>query len=70
MDCLFYPEVASDYKCISVIDSDLVRTIGVATHDKKRDRYSYNELIEGRRALFTMAQEYSANDDKDLTCMA
>ncbi|MBI2422105.1 MAG: cytochrome c biogenesis protein CcsA [Candidatus Hydrogenedentes bacterium] len=64
LDCIFYPERAADYKQFIVDDSEAISAIGVAIHDKKRDRYSYNELAPGRMKMFQLAGEYSQIDAK------
>jgi ABC-type transport system involved in cytochrome c biogenesis permease subunit len=60
LDCLYYPEVAKNYPIFIVDDSGVVTTIGLESHDKQRDRYSYNELSSAREELFTRAQKASA----------
>jgi len=59
LNCLFYPEEAMKYEHFIVDNSDAVISIGVTAHDKKRDRYSYNELKDARAKLFELAGEYS-----------
>jgi ABC-type transport system involved in cytochrome c biogenesis permease subunit len=67
LNCLLYPEVASDYKCFIVDNSEAVSAIGVKIHDAKRDRYSYNELKEGREQLFKLAGDYSQKEKAQRT---
>ena len=62
MNCLFYPEEASDYACFVVDNSEAVSAIGVTVHDAKRDRYSYNELKAGRDQLYKLAGEYNQKE--------
>lgn len=64
LDALFYPEVARDYQHFVVDDSEVVSAIGVEIHDKKRDRYSFNELEPGIEKLMSLAMEYNAIDSK------
>lgn len=62
MNCLIFPEEASDYKCFVVDNSEAVSAIGVDIHDAKRDRYAYNELKAGREKLFQLAGDYSQKE--------
>jgi len=57
LDCLFFPEQASTYRCFQLQTSEVADAIHVA-HDKKkkRDRYSYDELYPGRDKLDELAQ--------------
>jgi len=66
LDCLFYPEIARDYKHFSVDNSAVVTNIGVTAHDL-RDRYSYNELLPGRAKLFQIAQQVAVKEQNDRT---
>lgn len=56
LDCLYYPEKAMDYPIFIIDDADVVTTIGVESHDKQRDRYSYNELVDSLRELYGRAR--------------
>lgn len=67
MNCLLFPEEASDYKCFVVDNSEAVSAIGVDIHDAKRDRYSYNELKPGREKLFQLAGEYTQKEKAERT---
>lgn len=67
LDCLFYPEAAADYAHFLIDNDEVVTSIGLATHDKKRDRYSFNELRPGIHRLFELETEYRQKEDKDLT---
>jgi ABC-type transport system involved in cytochrome c biogenesis permease subunit len=65
MDCLFFPEEAVRYECF-VVDMDAaIDAIGLA-HDGKsrRDRYSYVDLEPARERLFSLAQQFSAIEEK------
>lgn len=62
LDCLFYPEVASDYACFIVDNVEAIAALEIPAHDKKRDRYSYNELKAGREKLFQLAGDYSQKE--------
>ena len=59
LDCLFYPEVANEYKSIRVDDSEILRSIGVTPTDDRQDYYSYTELALGRETLLKFAMQYS-----------
>lgn len=67
MNCMFYPEAASDYEHFIVDASDAITALGIEAHDKKRDRYSYNELLPARSTLFQLAAQYAAIEEKDRT---
>lgn len=64
LDALFYPEIASGYQHFIVDNYDVVSAIGVDIHDKRRSRYSYDELEPGINELMAQAQEASAVDAK------
>ncbi len=64
LDAIFYPEIASDYKHFIVDNYDVIAAMGVQAHDKRRSRYSYNELEPGVEKLMALAQEYNAVDPK------
>ena len=64
LDVLFYPEIARTYQDFVVDNYDVISAIGVDIHDKRRSRYSYDELEPGIAKLMSMAQEYSAIDAK------
>jgi ABC-type transport system involved in cytochrome c biogenesis permease subunit len=51
LDCMFYPEAAKQYPCFTVDDGEAVVRAGLKAHIKKRDLYSYNELVLGRDRL-------------------
>jgi len=67
LDCLYYPEVASDYSQFLLDNSDAITMIGVTAHAKLRDRYSYNEIVPARMELFNLAKQFSAIDPKQQT---
>ncbi|MBX7258750.1 MAG: cytochrome c biogenesis protein CcsA [Candidatus Hydrogenedentes bacterium] len=68
LDTLLYPETANQYKVFLVQSSEVLEAIGVSHEGKKkRDRYSYEELLPGRAKLFELAQSYSGIDAKDRT---
>ncbi len=51
LDVLFYPEVANRYPVFNVEDSDALLQVGLNPHDKKRDKYAYEELAPAREQL-------------------
>ncbi len=59
MNVLFRPAVARHIPSFVVDDSDAVVEIGVEPK-RKRDRYSYEELLPGRAKLAEKAQMYAA----------
>ena len=60
--CLFFPEIAQHYEVFLVVDSDALDVIGM-DHEgkKKRDRYSYRDLIPTRQALEDRARQIHTN---------
>ena len=65
MDCLFFPEVASDYPVFIVDNADVITTLGLERHDDQRDRYSYNELLPARQELMARAQSAQRLEQRD-----
>jgi ABC-type transport system involved in cytochrome c biogenesis permease subunit len=65
LDVLYRPELARDYAMFSVDSSDVVISIGLTPHEKKRDRYSYKELAPGRDKMMELAGVYARIPDKD-----
>jgi ABC-type transport system involved in cytochrome c biogenesis permease subunit len=66
LDCLFYPETARDYKTFIVDNKEVIEAIGIADEERdRRDRYSYNELIEGREALFQLYDRIVSRDESE-----
>jgi len=62
--CLFYPEVTDGWKMFIVDNVEAVKSIGIATHEEKRDRYAYVELAPGRAKLMELARSYAQKDAK------
>lgn len=68
LDCLFYPEVAKQYKTFLIENSEVLDALKLTHADKKkRDRYSYAELESGRQTLFSLAQQHAGKETKDMT---
>ncbi|MFA6243730.1 MAG: hypothetical protein WC655_22505, partial [Candidatus Hydrogenedentales bacterium] len=68
LDVLLNPEVANNYRVFLVQSSEVLEAIGVSHADrKKRDRYSYEELLPGREKLFELARSYNGIEAKDQT---
>lgn len=67
LNCLFYPEVTDQYAHFIVDDVAAVTALGIETHDERRGRYSYTELLPGREKLMQLAMQYSEKDAKDRT---
>jgi ABC-type transport system involved in cytochrome c biogenesis permease subunit len=61
---MFYPSVARHWPHFLVENDEALVAAGITTHEKKRDRYSYDELAAHREKLFTLAQQYQAVDPK------
>ncbi len=76
LDAVFRPEHAKNHRCFLVSTTEVLDAIGL-TEDvrerrkiKKRDRYSYNDLIpdvESRRKLKATAKRYHDTDAKERT---
>ena len=67
LDCLYYPEQAKEYPIFIVDDANVVTAIGLKSHDKQRDRYTYNELLVARTELFDRARAAASLDTKERT---
>ena len=50
LDCFFFPEQARAYRAFRIQDSSILTSIGLESR-KKRDWYSFNELLPGLSAL-------------------
>lgn len=59
LNCLFYPDIAKQYPVFIVHDLSVLENLGLQGHEKKRDRYAYNELLPAREELMSQAQRYS-----------
>jgi len=65
-DCLWRPQLAAAY-AIFIIDSDeVLNALDIPAHDKKRDRYSYLELLPKRQIITNMAIQIEQRDAKTL----
>ena len=62
LNTLFYPEVAVNYECFIVDNVEVIASIGAKTHNARRSRYSYRELVTGREKLFDIARQYMKLD--------
>jgi ABC-type transport system involved in cytochrome c biogenesis permease subunit len=68
LDCMFFPEQASEYPSFVVDLKAVTVALGLnVVGKKKRDRYSYNELATVRSALMRKAREASRKDSKQRT---
>lgn len=63
LDALFRPELASKMPIFIVNDSDAITALGMEAHDKRRDRYSFDELIVARERLSELGQQYGAKEE-------
>ena len=61
MDTVFRPELAVDHPTFRIDNSKVLEAIGV-DQKGRRDRYSYNEIVEGRKKLIELAQSYEPID--------
>ncbi|MBI1318499.1 MAG: hypothetical protein GC168_06080 [Candidatus Hydrogenedens sp.] len=64
---LFYPEIAADYHQFIVDNYEAVAAIGIDPGDKKRARYSYNEIAKGAQKLFELDNAYRQKEQADRT---
>lgn len=64
LDSLFRPALALDLPTFRVDNADALQAIGVEPRGR-RDRYSYNEIDEGRDKLTELAGDYEKIDSDD-----
>ncbi len=69
LDTVFYPDAAETYAVFSVDTSEVIVSLGIMPHEKKRDRYSFRELKPGHDKLMELARQYSHVSDKDRTAV-
>lgn len=68
MDTVFYPRAAAEYPVFLMPSDELADAIGVPHQGKrKRDRYSYMELLPGRDKLYQLADQYTALPERELS---
>jgi len=67
LNCLFYPEIAADYHQFIVDNYEAVAALGIDPGDKKRNRFSYNEIAAGARKLFELDREYRQKPKEEQT---
>ena len=65
---LLYPEIAEQYETFRVDNSEVVMAIGVP-FEKRRDRYSYRDLLPGRERLLEYAREYGPKPSSERTTL-
>ena len=51
LDVLLFPEIANRYPIFNVEDSGALLQVGLTPHDKRRDKYAYDELAPAREQL-------------------
>jgi len=64
MDTVFRPELAVDLPTFRIDNSKVLEAIGVE-QKSRRDRYSYNEIVDGRDKLVEMAQSFEPIEKKE-----
>jgi|AntRauTorckE6833_2_1112554.scaffolds.fasta_scaffold04999_4 ABC-type transport system involved in cytochrome c biogenesis permease subunit len=64
MDSVFRPELAVNLPTFRIDNSKVLEAIGV-DQKGRRDRYSYNEIVEGRDKLIELAKSYEPIDKDD-----
>ena len=52
LDVLLFPDIANRYPIFNVEDSEALLQVGLNPHDKKRDKYAYEELAPAREQFF------------------
>ncbi|MBU6300468.1 MAG: cytochrome c biogenesis protein CcsA [Verrucomicrobia bacterium] len=66
MDAIFRPEFSKDYPVFLVDDTAAVRSIGIDQSGKrKRDRFTYNELLPGRSQLANLAASFAQKKGRE-----
>lgn len=66
LDCVFRPETARQYPVFRVDNSEVIVAAGLLPK-KKRDYYSYNELLPGREKLMELGRRNMGRDDRERT---
>jgi ABC-type transport system involved in cytochrome c biogenesis permease subunit len=69
LDVILFPDIAQDYAVFSVDTSEVIVSLGLMPHEKKRDRYSYRELNYGRAKLMELAGLYAHVSAKERTAV-
>ena len=68
LNVLYYPEVASLEPIFLIDDSALLDALGLKHEGKKRrDRYSYDDLLPARDKLFQLGHQYGRVEKQDRT---
>ncbi|MGE0192955.1 MAG: cytochrome c biogenesis protein [Planctomycetota bacterium] len=69
LDALLRPAVARRAPCFLVPDDEVLQAIGLARLDtkKKRDRYTYEDLLPARDALRALGADYAHREAADRT---
>lgn len=62
MECLFRPDQAVQYEIFRVENSEVITSIGLQPK-RKRDHYSYKELLLARETLMTMGKQFSEKEN-------
>lgn len=66
LDAWLFPEQARNYRVFYVRDKEILEAAGLDFPGRKRtERYTYEELVPGRRQLFTTAQAADAKRAQD-----
>ncbi|MCZ6572014.1 MAG: cytochrome c biogenesis protein CcsA [Planctomycetota bacterium] len=68
LNVLYYPDAARREPVFLIPDSAVLDALGLKHEGKKRrDRYSYDDLLPAREKLFRLGHEYGRIDGKDRT---
>ncbi len=54
LDAILYPDIANRYPIFNVEDSGALLQVGLNPHDKRRDKYAYDELAPAREQFFAV----------------
>ncbi|MFV1994494.1 MAG: cytochrome c biogenesis protein [Verrucomicrobiales bacterium] len=67
LDLLFRPQIAGKMPTFQVNDSRIVIAFGIEAHEKRRGRYSYEEILPGRAKLSELGMKYAEIEAGDRT---
>src|SRR5688572_24595393 len=66
LDCFFYPQAANQYKIFLIENPEVMQTLGLPD-EKKRDRFSYDQVMTARDTIAQKGEEYHKIDSKQRT---
>lgn len=68
LDCLFFPDLAKQYPVFRVENSEVIIAVGLQPK-RKRDYYSYEELLTAREQLMMQGRQIMDTDSRRRTAM-